>query len=141
MDVTSDSGIFFTKPQCVVINQEPFWEIGYSAEKLFDHLMANFQFKLDGQAVPESETENMWRPMAYPVRDSEGNVLGLYGGPITLCMNTAGLEVGLHVAAIQIVGVSGETRTYEWAFQQPEAPQTEEQPTLAILPTLPASSQ
>ena len=78
----------------------------------------------------------MYRPMAYPVYDDEHHVLGLFGGPVTICVNTERLIPGLHLASIHITDISGSEHSFEWAFRNNGKSSDQELPTIFILPTL-----
>ena len=52
MDVTSGPGLIeFVQAQCIILNQEPFWEEGFSSNELYAHLMANIDLTVDGLEV------------------------------------------------------------------------------------------
>ena len=136
VDVASGGGIFFDQAVCMVIDQEPFWTEGHNTDALRDHWMANLHFTLDDQTVSESDIESKRVLMAYPVFDDDLNIVGFYGGPVTICANTENLDVGLHLASVRIVDISGREHIFEWAFRNNNQSSSDELPTIQVLPTL-----
>ena len=102
---------------CIVISQEPFWAPGYSTAELYDYLVAGLQFELDGNGISDSDVSLVVAPIAYPVYGEENELQGLFGGPITICINDALLKSGSHFAKIQLTDLSGEKYSFEWAFE------------------------
>ncbi len=102
---------------CIVISQEPFWAPGYSTAELYDYLVASQQFELDVNEISDSDVSFVVAPIANP-EYGEGNELqGLFGGPITICIDDVLLESGSHFAKIQLTDFSGEKYSFEWAFE------------------------
>lgn len=132
-DVVAESHMFFSRAICITINQEPLWVRGYTAEEIYDHMVAHLRFTVDGDMVPNSEVEIMVAPMAYPVYDENHAVIGLYGGPATACFDSTQFEPGLHVAAVELKDLSGRESSYTWAFRCGE--NQELPPTIAVLPS------
>lgn len=120
-------------PDCIVIDQKPFWDPSYNPDTLREYLLANMQFTLDERELSFSDLEWNYAPMAYPIYDEATQTHGFYGGPITVCVNAAKPINGLHYATLRIIDRFGNEYLYAWAFRD-DSPQTAA--TIPHLPTI-----
>lgn len=120
--------------QCVQITQRPFWDPQFLTDEISEHLINSIQLAIDNQVIAEAEVTIMVARMAYPIFNDDGEILGLYGGPITVCFNIGEVGLGSHVASLGLSDMTGNPYSYMWAF---EVSHTLTQIPDEILPTIP----
>ena len=100
---------------CLEIDQGFFWEPGDFDDDTFLSISESTSLVIDGEWKPNF----FWAEVAVTpliMRDEDGNILGMYGGPLHTCIGHD-LEAGLHLAELKIESSSGTEYSYTWAFQ------------------------
>ncbi len=103
--------------QCIQITQRPFWNQQFLTDEISEHLIDSIQLAVDNQVIAEAEVTIMVARMAYPIFKDNGEILGLYGGPITVCFNIGEVGLGSHVASLELSDMTGNPYSYMWAFE------------------------
>jgi hypothetical protein len=121
---------------CLKINQQPFW-IPSDSDIEIQPVIVSFRTTVDGSISP---TAYALLPFSYieHITDEHDQEIGWYPSDFEYCFEVGGLDVGLHIASIDMIGLTGKTTSYTWAFriEESQIQATFIPPTLFGLPML-----
>ncbi|MEL6525474.1 MAG: hypothetical protein AAFQ07_07155 [Chloroflexota bacterium] len=106
----------FDESMCLELNQEPFW---ISNEQDFEHterLIENIFITIDDELVELITIEQTASTFIRYVHDSDGQSVGWYADPITICFEISHLTRGTHTISVEFTTISGLHNQYTWNF-------------------------
>ena len=121
---------------CLWISQEPLWESGEDDGSLYQHINQTIAIKINKETISNQFVDMRLNPISYPIFDDNQEIIGSYGGNITVCIIDYGLETGVHTLEMQITNLSGETFSYNTQFNYNPSERSYSTREPAFLPTL-----
>lgn len=102
----------------VQISQRPLWTGGYNKGELFRHISEHILISFNNNILEHDKIFMAVDLMNYPVRDDNGNIIGSYGGMISVYIKTQNLPRGLYIANLAFTDLAGNPFSYTWAFER-----------------------
>lgn len=108
----SDEAILY-----MVWRQEPMWDGGMDGDlSLYEHIRQTKQITIDGIPVADEFIDMRVNLMSYSIFDDNRQVIGMYGGNMSIYIMDYGLEVGVHTLDLKATNLSGEPFSYTTDF-------------------------
>ena len=107
----------FSKSFCAEIDQSHFW-VRYSDFPDHQASVIGIQVYVDGDPLTSADMiYSIPLVSITTVEDEFGNEVGWYPSPYTLCFNVGNQSNGLHIAVLEVNGLSGVSQSHTWAFR------------------------